>query len=161
MLAQAVKMRDGNAGQPRVLGSLVEQVFAFQDAPRRRTAQRLVSLIDRGKQLDVGPCVATRETPPPIDRHLHPPAGRVASDQPRNLRPAQPGHLLDLAQYQAPRRLAQLRVLLPDQNPFYSAINLLPVLALKPDLLAAGHEPANRFQTQLLCIVHADVHYPA
>lgn len=74
-------------------------------APRRRFAQRLMRLIDRGQQLDVGACVALGETAPPIDRHLNPPAGRVARAEPRVLRPAQPGHHLDVAPQQAARRL--------------------------------------------------------
>ena len=36
-----------------------------------------------------------------------------------------------------------------------------PIVALKPDFRAGLDEPAHRRQTQLLCIVHADVHYPA
>jgi hypothetical protein len=39
---------------------------------------------------------------------------------------------------------------------------LLAAFGLKPKFLA-GHldEPANHFQTQRLCFVHADVHAPA
>ena len=69
-------------------------------------------LIDRGQQLDVGPCVEFGEAPPPVDGWLHSAAGRVAADQPRHLRPAHPGHLFDVAPNQAPRRLALLAILL-------------------------------------------------
>ena len=48
-----------------------------------------------------------------------------------------------------------------DQHSLHPAIDLLPILALKPDFLARLNEPANRFQTQLLCFVHADVQSPA
>jgi hypothetical protein len=80
----------------------------------RRPAQRLVRLVDRGQQLNVGQRVELRETPSPIDRHPDPTAGRVARDQPRHLRPAQPGHLFHLAPKQTPSRLALLSVLVFD-----------------------------------------------
>src|SRR5208283_350819 len=102
-----------------------------------------------------------RETPPPVDGRLDPPAGRVASDEPRELRPAQPSHLLDVAPQQALARPALLPVRLLNQNPLYPAVALLAVFALKADCLAGFDEPLNCFQTQLLCFVHADVHIPA
>jgi hypothetical protein len=126
-------------------------VLTLQNAPRCRAAQGLVRLVDRGQQLDVGPRVELRETPPPIDRHLDPSAGRVASDQPRELRPAQPGHLLDVAPHQTPRRLALLGVRLPHQHLLHPVVELLATFGLKPDSLAGRHKPANGFQTQLLC----------
>jgi hypothetical protein len=82
-------MSYGNRSQPRILLRAAELNLAFQNAPRCRTAQGLVRLVDRSQQLDVGPRVALRERPPPVDGWLHPPVGRVASDQPRHLRPAQ------------------------------------------------------------------------
>jgi len=92
---------------------------------------------------------------------VHPAAGREAGDQPRDLRPAPPGHLLDVAPQQAARRLALLRVLMLDQNALYPAINLAAICPLKPDFLAGRDEPANPFQMQILCLMHADVHSPA
>ena len=142
-------MSDGDACQPCILGLLVEQVFALQDAPRRRSAQRFVRLIDQGQQLDIGTRVEFGETPPLVDRHPDPPAGRITSDQPRHLRPAQPGHLFDVAPHQAPRLLALLRVPLPDQHLLHPAVELLAVFCLKPDFLAGRDKPANCFQTQL------------
>jgi len=161
VVAQVIQVSDRDGSQARVLRSLVEQVFALQDAPRRRPAQRFVRLVNRSQQLNVGPCVELGETPPPIDRHLDPSAGHVQSDQPRHLRPAQPRHLLDIAPQQAPSRLALLSVLLADQHPLHPAIELTAVRGLEPDFLAGQDKPANRLQTQLLCVVHADVHYPA
>jgi len=107
-------------------------------------------LVDRGQQLDVGPRVELREAPPPIDRHLDPPAGRVERDQPRDLRPAQSAHLFDVAPHQASRRLAQLPVLPPHQHLLHPVVELLAVLGLKPDILAGRDKLANRLQTQLL-----------
>src|ERR1700728_5341629 len=102
-----------------------------------------------------------RETPSPIGRHLDSPAGRVASDQSRYLRSAQIVHLHDVAPQQAPRNLALLSLLLPYQHPLHPAITLLAIFGFKTDFLAGRDKQANRFQTQLLCVVHADVHYPA
>jgi len=39
-----------------------------------------VRFVDRGQQLDASPRVALGETPPPVDRHLAPSAGRVQFD---------------------------------------------------------------------------------
>src|SRR5664279_288353 len=154
-------MSDGDPSQPRILLLAVEFNLAFQNASGCRSAQCLVCLVDRGQQLDVGPREALRETPSSINRRLDTACGAVASDQPRHLRPAQPGHLLDVASYQAPRRLALLGVFLPDKHSLQPTVNLLPVLAFKPDCLAGLDEPAHRFQAQLLCFVHADVQSPA
>jgi hypothetical protein len=40
-------------------------------------------------------------------------------------------------------------------------MELLAVFGLRPDFPAGRDKPGNRFQTQLFCVVHADVHYPA
>jgi hypothetical protein len=58
-------------------------------------------------------------------------------------------------------RLALLGVLLLDQHTLAPATKLLAVFGLKLDFLAGLDKPANRLQTQLLCVVHADVHIPA
>src|ERR1017187_9335853 len=121
-------MSDGDGSQPRILWSLVEQVFTLQNAPCGRAAQRLMRFVDRSQQLNVGPCVKLRETPPPVDRHLDPTAGRVERDQPRHLCPAQPAHLLYVAPHQAPRRLAQLPVLPSYQHLLPPTIKLLAVV---------------------------------
>ena len=126
-----------------------------------RAAQSLVRLIDRGQQLDVGPSEALGEPAPPVDRWLDPATGGVAGDQPCNLCPAQPGHLFDVKPQQSARGLALLGVQLPDQQALHPGINLPATAALKPDFLAGRDEPANPFQTQLLCLMHADVHFPA
>ena len=118
-------------------------------------------LVDGGQQLDVGPREALGEPAPAIHRWLDPAAGCVAGDQPCDLCPAQPGHLLDVTPQQTARGLALPSVLLTDQQALHPGINLLPIGALKPDFLAGRDEPANPFQTQLLCLMHADVHFPA
>src|ERR1035441_8954403 len=154
-------MSHRDPGQPNVLLLAVELNLALQNASCRRTAQGLVRLIDRGQKLDVGPRVAIRKTAPPVDGWPDPAGGCVACDQPRHLRTAHPGHLLDVAPNQTTRRLALLGILLPHQHTLHPAINLLTALALKTDFLAGLDETANSFQAQLLCLVHADVQSPA
>jgi hypothetical protein len=85
----------------------------------------------------------------------------IEGDRPRRLSPAQPGHLLHVAPHQAPRRPTHLSVLLFDRHPLHPTIKLLAVFGLKTNFLGGRDKTANRFQTQLLCIVHADDHYPA
>ena len=82
-------------------------------------------------------------------------------DLPGGVRTTHPGHLLDVPTHQAARSLALLGALLPHQNLLHPAIDLMTVLAFKSKLLAGLNEPANRFQTQLLCFVLADVQSPA
>src|SRR5271170_4909641 len=47
--AQVVQMSHGDRSQPRILLPAVELNLAFQNAPRCRTAQALVRLVDRGQ----------------------------------------------------------------------------------------------------------------
>ncbi|MGD0902998.1 MAG: hypothetical protein ABR924_08655, partial [Terracidiphilus sp.] len=59
------------------------------------------------------------------------------------------------------RHLAQLGLLLPHHHTLYPAVKLAAIFGLKTDFLAGLDKTANGFQTQPLCVVHADVHYPA
>ncbi len=136
-------------------------MFARADAPRRRTAQRLVGRVDPGQQIDVGPRVARREAVALVDGGPQPSGGHEAGDQPRPLRPAQPGHLFDVAPDQPAPSLAQGWVLVLDQKLLDPGITLLAALALKPDLFAGQKKAANRLQTQMLGLVHADDQSPA
>jgi hypothetical protein len=54
-----------------------------------------------------------------------------------------------------------LRVFLLQQCPLHPAVNLLPILALKPDPLTGLNKPADLFRDQLLGFVHTDVQSPA
>ena len=93
-------------------------------------------LVDGGQQLDVGSGVALRKAVPPIAHRLHGAAGLIAGNQPRHLRPAQPGHLLQVAAQQAPRLAALFGILLLAQNLLHPAVNLLAIFAFEPDRLA-------------------------
>src|SRR5271156_5990400 len=154
-------MCHGDRSQPRVLLLAVKLNLALQNAPRRRTAQGFVRLIDRSQQLDVGPRVARSEAVPPVDCGFPPATRSVALNQPRHLRPAQTRHLLHVAPQKPSSRLALSGVLLLDQNSLNPTVPLLPILALKPDFLAGRDETPHSFQTQLLCLMHADVQSPA
>ena len=114
-LAQVVQMSHRDPGQTRIFLLAVDLNFSFQNAPRRRPAQGLMRFIHRGQQFNVGPRVALRETVPPVKGRLDPSLGCVATDQTRNLRPAQSRHLLDVAPHQATRRFALGTVLLSYQ----------------------------------------------
>jgi hypothetical protein len=55
----------------------------------------------------------------------------------------------------------QLSILLPHERPLNPAIKLAGDPEPQPDHLAARDKQANRFQTQLLSVIHADVYTPA
>lgn len=67
------------------------------------------------QQLDVRLGVVLREPVPPVTALLQRTRPCVTSDQPRYLRPAQPGHFLGVAMQQSFGFLALLPVLLPAQ----------------------------------------------
>jgi len=56
-----------------------------------------VGFIDGGQQFDIGASVVLRETMTPVRRGLQRSAFTIASDQPCHLRPAQAGHLGQIA----------------------------------------------------------------
>jgi hypothetical protein len=60
-----------------------------------------------------------------------------------------------------PIRDVEARQAWPDQHPLHPTVKLLAAFGLKPDFLAGCDKPADRFQTQLFSVVHADVHMPA
>ena len=154
---QVVEMAVGNLRQTLELALAVDLELALQNGPRGRPGERLMGLIDGGQQFDVGPRVALRETPPPILHHPHPTGGRIAVNQPRDLRPTQPGHLLKIASQQPPRHLALPQVLMLDEQALHPAIHLLAMLTLKADPFAGRYQQTNLLQTQLLRFVHADL----
>src|SRR5208337_4646980 len=71
-------------------------VFALQNAPCGRSAERVVGLVAGGQQFDGGPRVALRKAVPPIAHRFHRALGLIAGNQARHLRPAAPGHLLQV-----------------------------------------------------------------
>ncbi len=93
---------------------------------------------------------------PAILRHSHPARSRVAANQPRHLRPAQPGHLLQGAMQQPARRLALPGILPRDQHPLHPVVLLDAFATCKPEFFAG---PDNRriCSKQLLGFVHADL----
>ena len=79
-MAQVVQMSHRDRGQPRVFAPSVDVKLAFQNASGGRAAQGFMRLVDRDQQLDVGPRVSLRKTPPLVGRRLNPPADRVTGD---------------------------------------------------------------------------------
>src|SRR5208337_2176723 len=123
-------------GQPLVLRLAVVLVLALQNAPRGRSAQALMRLIDGGQQLDVGPRVALRKAVPPIADGLDLSVDAKAGDQPRHLGPAPAGHLLQVAPQQAARFAPLFLILLLAQKSLHPAVNLLAMFAFEPDRFA-------------------------
>ena len=156
MTAQIVQVGHRDRRQPLVLRLTVLLVFALQDAPRGRSAERVVGLVDGGQQFDIGPGVALRKTVSPISYGLHRALGLIAGNQARHLRPAEPRHLLQVAPQQTPRLAALLHVLLLAQDLLDPGIDLLAVFAEEVDLFAGPKKGRDPSQTQLLCFVHAD-----
>ena len=95
--AQVVQMRHRDTGEPLVLGFSVLLVFALENVAGCRSAQGLVDLIDQGQQLQVSAGVALRKAVSPIGDGLDRASVPVASDEPRDLGPAEAGHLLQVA----------------------------------------------------------------
>jgi hypothetical protein len=152
----------GSAGLPQVvemavgdLGQTLE--LALENRPRSWPGERLMDLIGLGQQFHIGPRVARHKAAPGVVGHPHLAAGSVAGDQPRNLRPAQSGHLLDVAPQQAASHLALDGIPLLDEHPLHPRVTLNAVLARKSKLLAGRNEPANLLKTQLLGFLHADL----
>jgi len=156
-VAQVVEMAVGDVGQPLELSLAVDLKLALENRPRRWPGERLVGLVDLGQQLDIGLRVTQREAMPAAGGHPHLAAGLVASNQPRNLRPAQPRHLLKVAPQQTASRLALPGIAVLDQHRLHPAVHLFTVFALKAQTVAGQYQQTNLLQTQLLGFVHADL----
>lgn len=109
-----------------------------------------MGLVDGGQEFDVGPRVALGEAMPPVGPGDDRAGGQIAADQPRDLRPAQPGHLLDIAPQQPGHRLAPAAGSPAGATPAPpSRTPLLATLALNTKALAGFDKPANHLQTPL------------
>src|SRR5665213_1569427 len=82
-VAQVVEMAVGYLRQALELGLAVDLELALENGLRGRPGEGLVGLVDRGQQLDVGPCVARRKAVSAILGYPHLTAGCIAGDQPR------------------------------------------------------------------------------
>ena len=87
-MQQVVQVDHRNHGQQFILGLAVVLELALENAPRGRSAQAFVGLIDGGQQFDIGAIIALREAVPPIADGLRLSAGPTAGDQPRHRGPA-------------------------------------------------------------------------
>src|SRR5208337_2758520 len=133
LVAQVVQVSHRDGGQPLVLRLPVVLVLALQNAPRGRSAQGFVGLIDRGQPFDIGAGIALWKAVPAIVSGRELSAGPIAGDQPRHLGPAQAGHLLQVAPQQAARFAALFLMLLLAQKSLHPAVNLLAMFAFEPD----------------------------
>jgi hypothetical protein len=111
-------------------------MLALQDALRCRPAQPLVRAVHLRQQRDVGGRVFGGEPLPPIDLRLHFPGPGMRSNQPRNLRQAQPGDLAQVGPDRAPLLLPLLLVLLVDQHLFDPDVYLRAALTAELDARA-------------------------
>src|SRR5665213_1423480 len=93
-VAQVVEMAVGYLRQTLELGLAVDLKLALENRHGGWPGEGLMGLVDRGQQLDVGPCVARRKAVSAILGYPHLTAGCIAGDQPRNLRPAKTAQLL-------------------------------------------------------------------
>src|SRR5664280_1505852 len=136
LLPQVVQVGHRDRGQPLVFALAVLLIRALQNAPRGRSAQGLVRLIDDGQQLHVGAGIALRKAMPWVRDGLDFSVVPRAGDQPRHLGPAPAGHLPQVAPQQTARRAALFLVLLLAQNLLHPAVNLLTIFAFEPDCFA-------------------------
>ena len=160
-LSQIVNMRHRDRRQPLVGGVSVELPFAFQNLLRRRPAHGFVRFVHLRQQLQVGCGEAARKPVPALAGFLDLAVFPVPANQPRHLRPAQPGHLGHVAPQQPAHRPALRPVVPHPHQPRDPVIDLLPPLPLKVNLLAGFQQRPDLLQAQFLCILHADDQPPA
>jgi hypothetical protein len=155
-LAQVVEVAVGEPGQPLELRLAVDLELALEDVPRGRTAEPLVGLVDRGQQLHVGRGVTALETGPKRGLGRDPSGLDIAANQPRGLRPAEPGHVLDVGPQKPLRPPLLKRVLVMAQQPFHPAVNLRAARIRQTAHCPRQKKCLDLNQTQLLCSKHAD-----
>jgi len=80
-VAQVVEMAVGYLRQPLEPGLAVDLKLALDNRSGGWPGERLMGLVDRSQQLDVGPRVARREAVTGIRGNTHPAAGVVALNQ--------------------------------------------------------------------------------
>jgi hypothetical protein len=88
-------------------------------------------------------------------------AGLVLADEPGELRPAQPGHLRDLAPQDSLHRTALSQVFLSAQKPRDPLVHFRPARRHELNLSTAFQKRPDLLQAQLRAISHADFQYPA
>ncbi len=154
--AQVVEVAVGELGQALELGLAVDLKLSPQDVPRGRAAEPVVGRIDRGQQLHVRRRVMARETRPRRGLERDPSAAHIAANQPRGLRPAESGHVLDVGPQQPFGPPLLPRVLVMAEQPLHPVVNLRAITSSKPHTLRGGKKRLDLNQTQLLRSQHAD-----
>jgi len=159
--AQSIQVRHRDARQPLVtlLAKIVK--LSLQNLLRRRSTERLVGLIHLRQQCGVGRRVQGWEAPPPIRLGLHWLALQVLGDQACHLCSAQARHFSEVAPNHPAARPAQFAVVLLAQCFIHPAVDLLSVLALEMNFIAAFQKCSDLLQAQPLFALHADYQIPA
>lgn len=159
--AQVIQMGHRDRREPRELRLAVLEVFAFEDAPCGRPAERLVRFIHSRRQRHVGLAAALRETMPSVAARPHRAGGLKARDQPRHLRPARPGDHAQLMPQQTAHHPPLSVILLLPQHHLHPAANPLSVFSDKPQAVAGFQKGPDLPRSQFLCSVHAGHLSPA
>src|SRR5271157_6036523 len=144
---QVVQVPVGNQRQPPKLGLAVVAKLALENAPRGGATQGFVGFIDLCQQLDVGSGIAGGKAMATASLDPHLARGHVAAYQSRELRPAQPRHLSDVAAQKTSGRPSLPRVLLLAQQSLDPAVDLRPCAGLESYCLRGQKELLDLFQT--------------
>ena len=158
---QVVDVGGRDRRQPLILLVAVDAVLALEDMAQRRPRQPLVGGIGCRQQGDILGRVAPRKAMPTELRRLHHPLLSVAADQPRDLRPAAPADLGQIAPHDPLVFLRQLLVVPRPQGALDEAIDLLAVGAGEAEAAAGGHKLLHLLQCETLSMLHRDSHSPA
>ena len=159
--AQPVELRHREPRQALVRRVVELMPCPLQNLLRGRTAEGFVGLVHCGQHFDVGPRVTVRKSMPLISSWLHFAALLVAPNQARHLRPAQTGHLSQVAPHQSFALALEVAVILPAQALIHPRVQFPPVLGMKTHLSAGFHKRPHLFQAQWFSVFHADDQSPA
>ena len=160
-LAQTVDLGHRDPRQPLIalLAEVVE--LALQDLLRGRSAERLVRFIHAHQQRHVLAAVYRRETVAPAVFNPHFSILPVPADQTRDLRAAQPRHLLHISPYQTTRRTPQFVPGLLPQTPAHPSVNLLLFLAFEVYCPTGFQKSPDLVQAHPRFVAHFDRQSPA
>ena len=124
--------------------------------PRGWPAEPLVRLVNRGQQFHAGHSVMALKTGSKRRLRGDPSGLDIGANQPRGLRPAESGHVLDVGPQKPLGPPLLKRVLVIAEQALHPAVNLRAAASDKPHTLRGGKKCLDLYQTQLLCSKHAD-----
>ena len=159
--AQAIDLGHRDPRQPLVFALLVLLVFPLEDLARGRAAEGFVGLVRRRQQFDVGGRVLAGKAMPPVAGGLEFSALPVLLDQPRDLRPAQSGHLDQILPQQPFVGAVLAAVAVLAKRARHPRVDLGPPFAFESNLLAGVEKLLDLLQVQLAGVLHLDSQFPA